>query len=42
VRQRFRDAGSPYNGELVDRHLEAYLYMLPLELEGDPVPWWVD
>lgn len=42
VRQRFREAGSPYSGELIDRRQEAYLYMFPLNPEGEPVRWWID
>ena len=42
VRRRFLEAGSPYNGELIDRRQEAYLYMFPLDPMGQPVKWWTD
>lgn len=40
VRRRFREAGSPYNGEMIDGRLEAYLYMFPLKPTDEPVKWW--
>lgn len=40
IRRRFAEAGSPYSGELVDRRVEAYLYMFPLDPDDSPVRWW--
>lgn len=40
IRRRFAEAGSPYSGELIDRRVEAYLYMFPLDPDDPPVRWW--
>ena len=40
IRSRFREAGRPYNGELVDNRLEALLYISPQQLTDPPIRWW--
>ncbi len=40
VRSRFREAGMPYDGELIDGRIEACLYMFPLAVGDEPVRWW--
>jgi len=40
IRSDFQKAGKPYLGDLVDRRIEAHLYILP-RWPGDPeVSWW--
>lgn len=40
IRARFRSAAMPYNGEQIDRRLEALLYMFPMDPFGRTVRWW--
>jgi len=40
VRRIFRDAGCPYDGAVIDRRIEAHLYMFPLDPGDDAVRWW--
>ena len=40
IRRRFEAAGMPYNGDQIDRRLEALLYMFPVDPDGAPVVWW--
>jgi len=40
VRERFLDAGYWYPSELIDRRIEADLYILPPGPEFSPVIWW--
>jgi hypothetical protein len=40
IRTRFRAAGMPYNGELIDQRIEAQIYMFALHASDQPVRWW--
>lgn len=40
IRKRFKAAGMPYDGALIDRRIEALIYMFPLQLGDEPVVWW--
>jgi len=40
ARQRFKEAGRPYDGRLIDRRVEAWLYILPDEIGDPPIEWW--
>ena len=42
IRERFSSHGMPYNGQMIDRRIEALLYMFPQRMTDDPVRWWVD
>jgi FPC/CPF motif-containing protein YcgG len=42
IREKFSSCGMPYNGEMIDRRIEALLYMFPQRITDDPVRWWVD
>lgn len=39
IRRRFANAGMPYSGALIDRRVEADLYVFPAEVDGEPVRW---
>jgi YqcI/YcgG family len=40
IRDRFAEAGMPYDGALIDQRHEALLYMFPLRPGDPPVRWW--
>jgi hypothetical protein len=40
IRERFRDAGMPYSGELIDRRIESLLYVFPAAEDDEPVRFW--
>lgn len=40
IRARFASAGMPYDGDRIDRRIEALLYMFPIEPFGEAVAWW--
>jgi hypothetical protein len=40
IRRRFDEAGRPYSGELIDRRIEAEIYMFPVDVTDAPVRWW--
>ena len=40
IRDRFDEHGQAYDGELIDRRIEAYIYMFPEKLGDPPVVWW--
>jgi hypothetical protein len=40
IRNRFRDGGKPYPGDLIDTRLEAHLYVFPLNHDDPPIRWW--
>lgn len=40
IRDRFGEEGQAYDGELIDRRIEAYIYMFPEQLGDPPVIWW--
>ncbi len=40
IRARFRKAGMPYDGELIDQRIEAQIYMFALRPGDRPVRWW--
>ncbi|HMJ79385.1 MAG TPA: YqcI/YcgG family protein [Iamia sp.] len=40
IRRRFAEAGQPYSGPLIDRRVEALLYVFPVGLDDAPVRWW--
>lgn len=42
IRQRFSLANMPYNGERIDRRIEAPLYIFPVEPFGEDIRWWED
>lgn len=39
IRQQFAAAGRPYPTQLIDRRIEAELYIFPLEVGDPPVAW---
>jgi hypothetical protein len=41
IREKFSSRGMPYNGAMIDRRIEALLYMFPQHITCDPVRWWV-
>ena len=40
IRQLFRSAGRPYDEELIDRRIEAHIYLSPQRIGDAPVRWW--
>ncbi|WP_372517247.1 YqcI/YcgG family protein [Mycobacterium hackensackense] len=40
IRTAFARANMPYNGDLIDRRIESFLYMFPLQPFDSPVRWW--
>jgi hypothetical protein len=40
IRGRFEEAGLPYGGDLIDRRIEAEIYMFPMHIDDAPVRWW--
>ncbi|MGI5269450.1 YqcI/YcgG family protein [Nonomuraea sp. CA-218870] len=40
IRAAFSAAGRPYDGALIDRRVEAHIYMFPRRLGDAPVRWW--
>lgn len=40
IRDKFRSAGQEYDGELIDRRIEAHIYMFPEKSGDPPVNWW--
>lgn len=40
IRRIFSNAGCPYDGDAIDRRIEAYLYLFPLDPADGPVRWW--
>lgn len=42
IRRRFEEAGMPYDGGMIDKRIEAHLYLFPLTVGQCPVTWWTD
>ena len=42
VRELFQNSGRPYNGQMIDRRIEGFLYMTPLGLTDPPVRGGID
>lgn len=40
ARKAFEKAGRPYDGALIDKRIEAWLYILPAEVGDNPIEWW--
>ncbi|MEU8662270.1 YqcI/YcgG family protein [Actinoplanes philippinensis] len=40
IRRRFRRRGFEYPAELIDRRIEAHIYVLPMRPDEPPVQWW--
>jgi YqcI/YcgG family len=42
IRKRFAESGRPYDWHLIERRIEAHIYVSPLHLGDPPVMWWLD
>lgn len=42
IRRRFAAVGKGYDGRMIDRRIEASLYVFPLSVGDPPVRWWTD
>lgn len=40
ARKKFSDAGRPYDGSLIDKRIEAWLYITPCNIGDKPIKWW--
>lgn len=40
TRKKFADNGRPYDGDLIDKRIEAWLYISPYNIGDEPVKWW--
>lgn len=40
ARKKFIEAGRPYDSDLIDKRIEAWLYILPEEICDQPIEWW--
>jgi YqcI/YcgG family len=42
IRRKFAENGRPYDWQLIERRIEAHIYVSPLRLGDSPVIWWLD
>jgi hypothetical protein len=40
IRNSFENAGKPYDVNLIDQRIEAFLYIMPLQIGDPPIRWW--